>query len=205
METRGTFGFKKTANEYNRDDIFVVYNHYDSHYEGLGTEILKIYLSLSQEQLINIFNNIDWINQGIDSHYPNNQCKFRLSHVFDPDRGRITLNNEKEFFNDGFLCEYSYLYNLETDCLEFYKGFCGEPQEPYLKKYAVTHKFDEELAKALGMEPEIVYHTHKTFELNREDYFKKMFSIISNLEEEVDNLNLEVDELERELDSKSLF
>lgn len=175
MSTRGTFGFKRTADELNRDDIFVVYNGSDSYYSGLGAEMLQMYLSLSKEQLINIFNNINWVNQRLevdDYDYLYYQYDSILSHVFNPDREKITLYNDKEFFDHGLFCEYSYLYNLETDCLEFYRGIFGEPQE---------------LTQTLGREPRKVYHTCKVLELNRENYMQKILFKLDDLEKELDS------------------
>lgn len=171
MSTRGTFGFKRTADELNRDDVFVVYSGSDSYYSGLGLEMLQMYLSLSQEQLINIFNNIDWTDQDLDdSDY---QYDSELSHIFNPDRKRVTLLNKNEFFNNGLFCEYSYLYNLETDCLEIYKGFFRKPQSPELEKNGYIQKYNGE---TVG-----VYHTQKVLEINRENYISKILDRLDAL------------------------
>ena len=41
----------------------------------------------------------------------------------------ITLQNSVEFLNDGLFCEYAYIFNLDNDTVEVYRGFFSNPSK----------------------------------------------------------------------------
>lgn len=70
------------------------YNHCDSYYDALGEEICSSYFMGDFEK--------------------DNQNILEFSKIEEED---------SSFINDGLYCEFAYVYNLENDTLEIYRGF----------------------------------------------------------------------------------
>lgn len=75
------------------------YNHYDSYYQSLGVDICSLYFSGELKK--------------------DNQRILNLSK---------DENEDTSFIHDGLYCEFSYVYNLENDTLEVYRGFFKNKQ-----------------------------------------------------------------------------
>lgn len=146
MGTRGAVGFR--LHETDR----MTYNHFDSYPDGLGADVIKDFnafvaknggydnaigllkqmvLSMeevdrkvpptdAQKKFLAEYANISVSNQTTDDWY----CMLREA------QGRIVeiakaryFENANDFMLDGLFCEYAYVINLDTEMLEFYKGF----------------------------------------------------------------------------------
>lgn len=107
MSTRGYVGVRK--NEEDKGG----YNHFDSYPSSLGADVImfltktnieelkQIFISLSNEENTNKEDIWDWYG-----HCINRNAK-----------------NYTEFLKDSLFCEWAYIINLDTNCLEIYRGF----------------------------------------------------------------------------------
>lgn len=162
MSTRGFIGFKKNNNN-QRNDIYGMYNHYDSYYRELGIKVLELYKNTNKETFTKIFESITWINTNMDLNNLN------AISLFKDECKNEEIYNAYTFLNDGLYCEYGYVYNLENDTLEIYRGFFPEPQSEDLRELGYV-SYDN-----------TVYHTHKVYTVTRDsdfDKIKEMFSTI---------------------------
>lgn len=117
MSTRGAIGFRETGDKRVSSNVFCVYNHYDSYYSNLGKAMMELYKNTSKDDFMRIFKSKTWINK--NSQEPSFDDFFS-------DKESVEFN-DVEFFKNSLMCEYAYLYNLETDELEVYKGCMKEP------------------------------------------------------------------------------
>lgn len=171
MSTRGFIGFK-TSNKNNRSNIFGVYNHYDSYYSGKGMELLNIYKATSKEDFESIFNSILW-SEG------SNKIEIDGIKMFEGFYEAHQIGNDSVFLNDGLFCEYGYVYNLENDTLEVYRGFFSEPESEELESLGYLSCGER-------------FHTHKVYTITRDSDFGKveyMFNTINGDEGYCDRAN----------------
>lgn len=162
MSTRGFVGFK-TNNKNDRDgNIFGVYNQYDSYYSGKGIKLLEIYKKTDKEAFRKIFNSIKWTDNEVDA----------IVDVIELFKGLYNdeeIYNDSKFLNDGLYCEYGYVYNLEEDSLELYRGFFDEPENNKLKDCGCKSYNGT------------MYHTHKVYTITRDSDFNKIEDMFKNM------------------------
>ena len=151
----------------------VTYNHFDSYPSHLGNEIKDFIVNTSNEELNEIFDKIilvegdskviettkeDILGIGIN---PKTEWYSYLRET----QGRLEFFKKKdfkymiddqEFLKDGLFCEWGYVYNLDTEELEVYKGLFksikkGEYITKMIKKipYSELPEFDMETLENL--------------------------------------------------------
>lgn len=167
MSTRGFVGFKKDNN------IRGWYNHHDSYYSGLGVDVLEKFKKYNNKELKNFFNSVKLISEDLqDEYYDNHKA------IFDMDwknLQEVILQDGTDFLNDGLFCEYGYVFNLDDDTLDVYRGFFEEAQYENQKGYESCD--------------DTIYYTHKVLTLYRgktdlaEVIFKNEGDIYEQLEE----------------------
>ena len=158
MSTRGFVGFKTNTKEDRKGNIFGIYNHWDSYYSQLGMQMLEFYKNTNKERFRQLFSLTEWSDDEENSLVPN-VCDFLKGYCVGDD-----ILNYPDFLNDGLFCEYGYVYNLENDTLELYRGFFDTPQN--------------EDVSDLGSE----YHTHKVYTITRDTDFDKVEDMFYNME-----------------------
>ena len=144
MGTRGLYGFRK--NEVDK----TTYNHYDSYPDCLGRTIVEFCKTTSIEEMNEIFDRIILV----DEHTTPTQTQvIECIEYYDgsvsvgsPEDWYCLLRNAQgnpnvykhglkymidnnDFIKDSLFCEYAYIINLDTNCLEFWVGFQKEPDE----------------------------------------------------------------------------
>ena len=164
MSTRGFVGFKTNSKNDREGNIFGVYNHYDSYYNGKGIELLEIYKKTDAKVFKDIFNSIIWSN---DEEVANNRVD--VVELFEGLYNDKEIYNDSDFLNDGLYCEYGYVYNLEEDSLELYRGFFEEPQSEELEKY-----------KYVACDG-TAYYTHKVYTVRRDSDLSKIENMFNNI------------------------
>lgn len=106
MSTRGAVGIRMNGIDK------VGYNHFDSYPTGLGADILIWLSKMNLDKLKDFYNKIeftdDYENKTWDWH---NHC---LNLIFE---------DRQDFLGDSLFCEHAYIINLDTNMLEYYKGF----------------------------------------------------------------------------------
>lgn len=134
MSTRGFVGFKKN------NVIRGWYNHGDSYYKCLGLKVLEKYKKHSKEVLEKFFLEYVILTDN-DKYYGNHRSVFNL----DWEKDKVVLEEQSDFILDGLFCEYAYVFNLDEDIVEVYRGFFKEPKKPNQKakdKYYVNNVFN---------------------------------------------------------------
>ncbi len=144
MGTRGLLGFRK--NEQDK----LTYNHYDSYPNCLGHTMVQFCKETSVEKLNEIFDNIVLVN-GNDTptkkqinecvkYYDDTVSTGSINEWYcllrnaqgNPDvykDGLKYMIDDNDFIKDSLFCEYAYIINLDTNCLEFWVGFQTEPYD----------------------------------------------------------------------------
>lgn len=140
MSTRGFIGYKKD------NKVKGWYNHFDSYYSDLGVRVLEKYMETYKPQLEDFFlNRVEFIEvDEKDEYYQNHKEVMDLDWKTD----NIKLQDATDFLFDGTFCEYGYVFNLDDDTLEVYRGFFDKPQRgmkypPFVDKETdpyFTHK-----------------------------------------------------------------
>lgn len=149
MGTRGLFGMRKNGQDK------AVYNHFDSYPEYLGKEFLSFIKMNGPEKLSQFFDNIKlidadvnptqeqkeyckqmgWFDNTVSNQSDNDwYCLLRGTQDLDAwqkciDKNQeIYLDNYIDFIKNSLFCEYAYIFDLDTNVLEFYVGFQKLPQ-----------------------------------------------------------------------------
>lgn len=148
MGTRGLYGFR-----YHGIDK-TTYNHFDSYPDCLGSDMLEYCSKHDVETMKKIYDNIYLVNESdkptqkdIDlclaaGWYDGNvsrqttedwYCLLRntqgnLSAYDSYMDGKLPMIDNHHFIEDSLFCEYAYIINLDTEKLEFWKGFQKYPQ-----------------------------------------------------------------------------
>jgi hypothetical protein len=144
MGTRGLYGFRKNGIDK------TTYNHWDSYPECLGNAMARFCKETSVNEMHEIFDRLVLVkenstptenqitecvayydgnvsSQAVDDWY----CLLRNAQG-DPNaykNGLRYMIDNTSFIKDSLFCEFAYIINLETECLEFYRGFQKEPCE----------------------------------------------------------------------------
>lgn len=135
--------------------------------------MLDIYKETPKEDLKAIFDSIIWCDD-ID----NTDIDGTL--LFNGKYNTRKIGNDASFLNDGLFCEYGYVYNLENDTLEIYRGFFSEPESEELESLGYESCGDK-------------FHTHKVYTITRNSDFDKieyMFNNINRNDEYYDRANV---------------
>lgn len=143
MSTRGSLGFRLNGKD------FITYNHSDSYPSGLGVEMAEFVVAnranldsvkekVSKLVLVNdkkkptkaqIRALKEFADLGISTSSTEDwYCLLRMTQG-DPDailRCGYMLDGHN-FLSDSLFCEWAYIVNLDTQCLEVYKGFQDKP------------------------------------------------------------------------------
>lgn len=157
MSTRGFVGFRQNG------VLKGWYNHFDSYYEGLGLKVLDKYRRHNNEELKRFFNSLTFSPFG--DYYENHKIIFNLD--WDEETGLI-LQDSTNFLNDGLFCEYGYVFNLDNDTIEVYRGLFTEPLEEGQKGYKASDG--------------TIYYCNKVLEVNR-DNLKDVYKLFENAAE----------------------
>ncbi|MCC0732169.1 MULTISPECIES: hypothetical protein [unclassified Clostridioides] len=118
MSTRGLIGYRTTKERDTTNNVFGIYNHYDSYFTGKGLDILEIYNNNSKENFIDMFKSKTWESEEI-CRVEDTLSIFSLNEE--------NLFNQSDFLLDGLFCEYAYIYNIQTDELEVYETIKNKP------------------------------------------------------------------------------
>ena len=149
MSTKGLFGFRKDCNDKAQ------YNQFDSCPSGLGRDFVA-FLKQNAEKVDIIYDKINiidpktnpteeqkayckemgWFNDQVSARSENDwycliyglQDMKEWQHAVTDDRD-ILIENKISFIKDSLFCEYAYIYDLDTQSLEFYVGFQKSPDE----------------------------------------------------------------------------
>lgn len=144
MGTRGLYGFRKNGIDK------TTYNHWDSYPDCLGhtmvefcketsiTEMNEIYDKLvlveegSKPTKKQIGECIEFYDGGVSTGDTSDwYCLLREAqgnpNVYK--HGLKYMIDNHEFIKDSLFCEYAYIINLDTNCLEFWVGFQHKPDE----------------------------------------------------------------------------
>ena len=142
MGTRGLYGFRKNGIDK------TTYNHYDSYPDCLGETMVRFCKETSIEEMNKIFDRIVLVD---GRSKPNAKQIKECIKYYDENVGTNTVNDwycllreaqgnpnaykdglkymldDHDFIKESLWCEYAYIVNLDTNCLEFWKGFQSEP------------------------------------------------------------------------------
>lgn len=147
MGTRGLYGFRK--NEQDKTS----YNHFDSYPEGLGADVLKFIQNHSVAEMNEFYDRIIMVNEDAtptdeqkENCRKNGFVNLNVSNQSENDWYCLLRNvqgylvdlykcefpymiDNSDFIKDSLFCEYAYIINLDTNVLEFYKGWQHVPQD----------------------------------------------------------------------------
>lgn len=144
MGTRGLYGFRKNGIDK------VTYNHYDSYPSYLGNIMATFCKNTSIKEMNDIFDAIILVNENEKPTKKQiEECiKYYDSTVSTGDinewycllrdaqgnpnvykDGLRYMIDSQNFIQDSLFCEYAYIINLDTNCLEFWLGFQKIPDE----------------------------------------------------------------------------
>lgn len=142
MGTRGCYGFRKGGADK------LTYNHYDSYPSGLGADVVRFCKETSIEEINEIFDRIvlvdngtpptkeqiveciGYYNSSVSERKPEDwYCLLREAqgNLNAYKSGLRYMIDDHDFIKDSLFCEYAYIINLDTNCLEFWRGFQNKP------------------------------------------------------------------------------
>lgn len=144
MGTRGCYGFRKNGIDK------LTYNHFDSYPDCLGHDVVQFCKETSIEEMNEIFDKtilvdenskptaeqivecMEYYNGDVSTRTPEDwYCLLREAqgnlNVYR--NGLRYMIDNHDFIKDSLFCEYAYIINLDTNCLEFWRGFQHEPDE----------------------------------------------------------------------------
>jgi hypothetical protein len=178
MGTRGLWGFVK-------DGVTkATYNHYDSYPSSLGAAVLDFAKKHNVMDMKKVFDGIKMI----DSDYkPTQEDIEKYSKFYDKDvnggsledcyallretqgdpevyfSGLDIMIDNADFIEDSLFCEWAYLINLDTECLEVYKGFQQTP--PKKCRYYNGKKVKDDAYYPCDMIAEVQLRKLDTFDM----------------------------------------
>lgn len=142
MGTRGCYGFRKNGVDK------LTYNHWDSYPDCLGETMVRFCKETSIEEMNEIYDRMIMVDE---DHKPTMaqvlECKkyyngtvstgdvnewycLLMEAQGEPNvykNGLRYMKDSGDFIKDSLFCEYAYIINLDTNCLEFWVGFQKEP------------------------------------------------------------------------------
>ena len=114
MSTRGFVGIRKDGKDKGG------YNHSDSYYSGLGSEIVSFLRGKTLKKLKDIFDNIVFVDYEKED--------FVAAWDWDNSCFNLRFTDNSEFLRDSLFCEYACIVNLDDRVLEIYRGFNKNPE-----------------------------------------------------------------------------
>ena len=144
MGTRGCYGFRKNGVDK------LTYNHWDSYPDCLGYDVAEFCKNTSIAEMNEIFDKIvlvdemgkptkkqideciKFYNEGVSTGSVEDwYCLLREAQgdLNAYKSGLKYMIDSSDFIQDSLFCEYAYIINLDTNCLEFWVGFQKEPCE----------------------------------------------------------------------------
>ena len=144
MGTRGLYGFRKNGIDK------TTYNHWDSYPDYLGEIMVKFCKETSIKEMNDIFDRIilveenrkptkaqiveciEYYNGNVSTQTPEDWYCLLRNAQGNPNvykNGLRYMIDSDGFIQDSLFCEYAYIINLDTNCLEFWVGFQKEPCE----------------------------------------------------------------------------
>lgn len=150
MSTRGTFGFRVNGEDK------LMYNDCDSYPAGLGSDVIQFIKGTSDERLKEIALGIIPINTSIPPTAEQKQMVKDFEELHSVEISNLNVSNKSlddwycllrgaqgrlDFYKMGFpfaqinntfayeslFCEWGYVINIDSKCLEVYKGFNKNP------------------------------------------------------------------------------
>jgi hypothetical protein len=139
MGTRGAYGFRIDGEDK------VSYNHWDSYPTGLGAGIADYISTHTVPDMIEVAERLVLVNESdiptedqierwqefhddrvssgsVDEFYSLMRASQGDLSVYD-NEGLVEMIDGQDFMADSLFCEYAYIINLDTENLEFYRGF----------------------------------------------------------------------------------
>ena len=144
MGTRGLYGFRKNGVDK------TTYNHFDSYPDYLGKIMVEFCQKTYIEEMNEIFDRIVLVKEGskptqkqisdcieyydgsVSNQTPEDWYCLLRDAQGNPNvykHGLKYMIDNQSFIKDSLFCEYAYIINLDTNCLEFWVGFQKEPDE----------------------------------------------------------------------------
>ena len=144
MGTRGIYGFRKN----NEDKL--TYNHFDSYPDYLGVKIADFCRTNNLNNLNDIYDSIimidmnkkptpdqienckRWTDLDVSDQTTSDwYCLLRKAQgdLTAYKRGLKYMSRDDDFIRHSLFCEYGYIINLDSNALEFWKGYQRFPQE----------------------------------------------------------------------------
>ena len=181
MSTRGCYGFRKNGIDK------LTYNHSDSYPDYLGVVMVKFCKETSIEEMNEIFDRLILVNNNIQPtaeqiqecrvYYNGNvslqtpddwYCLLRNAQgeINEYKNGLRYMIEDCDFIKDSLFCEYAYIINLDTNCLEFWVGFQKEPS--YGNRYGTENNRGYYPCKMMS------YYPLENMELSIEEYVTDM-------------------------------
>jgi hypothetical protein len=126
------------------------FNHWDSYCSGLGQDIIKVYNKYTWQQLKDFFlKKLQFISEETFHKNVPRKYKHRLSpkssleyneraiYNLDWTKPVIWHEDKEEFYKDAILCEYSYIFDLDSKekKLLIFTGFGKKPSKGYESWY----------------------------------------------------------------------
>ena len=151
ISTSGFVGYKKNG------IIKGFYNMVNSQYGELGLEVLGKFNIHSKEELKHFFTNkLNLSVQGQKEHLFNQKYIWRSNWLVQD----IKMKDDHNFLYNKF-CSFGYVYNLDDDTLDLYRGFFKHPQ---------TMKEQNKLKiKKIFIEEEKKFYTHLVYSIKRDE------------------------------------
>lgn len=183
MGTNGTYGFRYNGKDY------LTYNHFDSYPQALGIDLINQFLKMDINDIKLKLENINVVSEhsaptiehrqlASKNHliqYIGNSPGEDYYSLFRNMQGDILTAlrlgiwiENKSFIKNSLSCEYAYIFNLDDNVFEFYKGF--QKQRHNSGRYAQSMPQDGYYACAL--ESSIPFNELST------EYFKEIISLI---------------------------
>lgn len=144
MGTRGLYGFRKNGIDK------LTYNHFDSYPDCLGGTMVEFCKTTSLKEMNEIFDKIvlvlehtvptqtqvkeciEYYDSNVSVGSPEDWYCLLRGAQGNPNvykHGFKYMIDSHNFIKDSLFCEYAYIINLDTECLEFWVGFQKEPDE----------------------------------------------------------------------------
>mgnify|MGYP001344734673 CR=1 FL=1 len=163
MSASGFVGYQKNK------EIKGWFNFTFSYYSSLGAKLARRFQCHSKKELEDFFlNRMELVEDG--QEYYDNQIE-----IYEIDWGKdsIKLQDNSDFLFDGIACPFGYVFNLDNDTLDLYRGGFKKPQECDVQ--AVRQ---HQMAELFGEDDNL--YTHRVISINREDIVFALNTIFSN-------------------------
>lgn len=142
MSTRGLWGIRGiTGREDGKEEIGIFHRH-DSYPTYLGGKLIGSLIVYDLDSFREFANGVKIVKESdfdcfgslkeavMNSVYLAQQDLFKsFTALYMGKQGNLVVFDEFDFIYDSLWCEWAYMINLETQCLEIYRGFNTDPNE----------------------------------------------------------------------------